>query len=337
MFTQQKQNPRRLVFIFFYFSVLIVMGTFTGVARSEYPERPVTIIVGFPAGGAIDLPIRAIAMGSEKYLGQPIIVENRPGGSGQVSLSMTAAAKPDGYTLCGASANTIIRVPLMQKVTTYKPLKSFTPIIGYASSHNALVVKSDAPWKTFKELIDYAKKNPGKIKYSTAGIGTSMHHAMEYLALKEAVKWVHIPDKGNIPAITALLGGHVDACSSGSDFSPYAKSGRVRALAVYIENRLPAFPDVPTLRELGYDFAIEQVFCIVGPAGLPPEVVRKLENAFKKGLETPQFKLTIEQLDNIPVYYNSEDFGRFLKEIWFKLEKSLKETGIIKEAATQPY
>ena len=238
-------------------------------AMAEYPERPITIIVGFDPGAASDIMTRTIAAGAEKQLGKPIIIENKGGGGGSVALGIVANAKPDGYTLCAVPNVSMIDTALMQKVT-YKPLKSFTPIVAHsAAEHTALLVKSDAPWKNFKEFIDYAKKNPGKVKYSTSGVGTGMHVAMEVIAHKEGIKWVHVPFKGAAPATTALLGGHVDACSAGIGYQPHVLSGALRILADHGLKRQAAFPNVPTLKELGYEFYNDTMHAIVGPAGLP--------------------------------------------------------------------
>lgn len=316
---------------------LIDMVLFTGVARSEFPERPVTIIVAMDAGGATDIATRALGVGAEKYLGKPLIIENRGGGGGAVALGVVANAKPDGYTLCAAQNVSIIDTALMQNVP-YKPLKSFAPIAVFAGSeHTALLVKSDAPWKTFKEFIEYARKNPGKIKYSTAGVGSGMHIAMEFIAHKDGIKWVHVPYKGTAPSRTALLGGHVDACSSGIDWPPFVQSGQLRVLATHGEKRSALFPSVPTLKELGYGFVSETVHSIVGPAGIPSDVVKKLETAFAKGTETPEFKTAVQKLYLTPIYMNSKDYERHLREKWVNTEKMFKEIGIIKEAATRPY
>src|SRR5208337_11078 len=205
-----------------------------------------------------------------KYLGKPFVIENRGGGGGAVALAVVANAKPDGYTLCATPDVAIIDTPLMQKVT-FKPLKSFVPVMAHsAAEHTALVVRSDAPWKTFKEFIEYAKKNPNKVKYSTAGIGTGMHVAMEIIAHKEGIKWTHVPYKGAAPALTALLGGHVDACSAGLGYQPHVQAGSVRMLADHGLKRQVAFPNVPTLMELGYGYSNDTVHGIVGPVGLPP-------------------------------------------------------------------
>ncbi len=319
-----------------FFSI-VVLVLCAGLARSEYPERPVTITVAMDPGGPTDIITRAIAPGAEKYLGKPFVIENRGGGGGAVALGIVANAKPDGYTLCATQNVAIVDVPLMQKVT-FKPLKSFVPVIAHsAAEHTALLVRSDAPWKTFGEFIEYAKKNPNKVKYSTAGIGTGMHVAMEVIARKERIKWIHVPYKGAAPALTALLGGHVDACSAGIGYQPHVQTGSVRMLADHGLKRQVAFPNVPTLMELGYDYSNDTVHGIVGPAGLPPELVKKLENAFARGMETPEFKGAQEKLYLNPLHYDSKEFGRHLEEKWARTEKRFKELGIIKEGATQPY
>jgi tripartite-type tricarboxylate transporter receptor subunit TctC len=320
-----------------FFAVIIIsILCVAGPARAEYPDRPITVLISFAAGGSSDMSFRALAIGAEKYLGQPLIIENRGGGGGTLALANIANAKPDGYTLAQAASTGIVRAPQLQKVT-YKPLKSFTPIMAYVGAHNSgLVVKSDAPWKTMKELVDYARKNPGKIKYGTPGVGSAPHHGMEFVGHQEGIKFVHVPYTGSAPAMTAVLGGHLEAGSVGPEWVPFAQAGQFRVLGTHEMKRSAAFPDVPTFRELGYDFYNETVFSVFGPAGLPPDVVQKLETAFTKGMETPQFKSVVEKLNLIPAYYNSKDYDKFLKDLWAKLEKSMKETGMIKEPATQP-
>ena len=318
-------------------AVLIAFGaSFNGKAFAKYPEKPITLLVAFAAGGSMDMCNRALAAVAEKYLGQPIVVENRGGGGGTVALAVVVNAKRDRHTRCGATSTGIVRIPQFRKVP-FKPLKSFTPIMAYGFPQSALVVRKDAPWKTFKEFIEYAKAHPGRIKYSTTGVGTPMHRAMEYIAKREGIKWVHIPYKGSAPAMTALLGGHVDACSSGPIFITHAKSGTVRILATHGEKRMAAFPDVPTLKELGYDFVNRTVFSIVGPAGLPPEVVKKLEDAFKKAAESKEFKAVLDKLYLAPTFMDSKTYAEFLKSEWDRIGKMLMDLGLIKKAATPPY
>jgi tripartite-type tricarboxylate transporter receptor subunit TctC len=317
-------------------SFALILTFLTGQARSEYPERPITVLVTMDAGGVTDLATRALSISMEKYLGRSIIVENRGGGGGAVGLAVLANAKPDGYTLATTQNVSIIDTPLMQKVP-YKPLKSFTPIavFGY-SEHTAVVVKTDAPWKSFKEFVAYAKKNPGKIKYSSAGVGSGMHVAMEYVAHRESIKWVHVPYKGTNPSRTAVLGGHVDACSSGMGWAPFVLSGQLRVLATQGQSRSPQFPDVPTFKELGYDFVSEAYHTMVGPADLPPDVVKKLETAVRKAMDSQEFRTTAESQELTILYMDSKQYDRHLKEKWPRTERDFKTLGIIKEPATQP-
>ena len=316
--------------------VALMISFFPAEANAEFPERPITIYISMAPGGSVDICTRSISAAAEKTLGKPIIIENRAGGGGTVAYALVANAKPDGYTLCGGVSTGIVRAPQMQKVT-FKPLKSFTPLIAYAKPYNGIVVKNDAPWKTFKELIEYAKKNPNKIKYGTGGIGTAMHHAMAFVEHQDGIKWIHVPYKGNADALTALLGGHVDVASVGPEWVPFVKSGTMRLLAVTEEKRNPNFADVPTLKDLGYDFANETVFCIVGPAGLPADIAKKLEAAFTKAAESQEVKVAVEKLDLVPILIVGKDYDEYLKRVWSKLEKNLKETGLVKEPATSPY
>jgi tripartite-type tricarboxylate transporter receptor subunit TctC len=325
-----------LSILIFFAATLSAVCCCVTFARAEFPERPISLLVSFAAGGSADVSLRALAVGAEKALGQPLVIENRAGAGGTLALAHVANAKPDGYTICQAGNAGIIRAPHLQKVP-YKPLKSFTSIMAYCGAHNSgLCVKTDAPWKTMKELIDYAKKNPGKIKYGTSGTATAMHMAMLYLAVKEGINWVHVPYPGGAPAIVALLGGHIQAVSVGPEWAPYAQAGSLRCLATHGYKSSAAFPQ-PTFRDQGYDFVNDTVFGIWGPAGLPSDIVKKLETAFTKGMETQQFQTTIEKLYLTSEYLNSKDLDQNLKETWVNLEKSLKEMGVIKESATQPY
>lgn len=323
--------------IIFFAAVVSLLLLIVSSAWSEYPERPITILVGSTAGGGTDLGVRALAIGAERNLGKRLMIENRGGAGGTVALSQVAVAKPDGYTLGCAVNGSIVDTPLMQHVT-FKPLKSFTPIISYAiGQHTGLLVKSDAPWKTFKEFLDYVRENPGKIKYSSAGIGYSVHINMEAIGKKEGLKWVHVPYKGNAPAVMALLGGHVDACSCDTSFPQHVEAGSARVLLTHGATRDPKFPDVPTAMELGYGVKSETIHSIVGPAGIPDEIVVKLEAAFKMGMETQEFKSMLAISNKDPYYMGSKDYERYLKEYWTRSESLLTDLGLIKEPATQPY
>ncbi len=318
-------------------SGFVSLSCFAGAAWSEFPDKPITIMISFDAGSTTDILARSLGIGAEKALNTRFIYENKGGGGGTVALGVLSAAKPDGYTIWAGNSDSVVYTPMMQKVP-FKPLKSFTSIIGFAGApHTALIVKPDAPWKTFREFVDYAKKNPKKIKYSTSGVGTGMHLAMEYVAHKEGIEWIHVPYKSAAAARLALMGGHVDACSAGAEFVPFGKQGLVRVLATHGEKRSPAFPDVPTLKELGYDFVKETVFALMAPAPLPPDILKKLEAGFTKGAEAPEFMSVREKLDCLPVYFNSANYDKYLQELWVRTEKMFKDAAIIKEPATPPY
>jgi tripartite-type tricarboxylate transporter receptor subunit TctC len=334
----KERKVRKVPAAAMWFFVVILVLSCAGQARSEYPERAITIVVGMDPGGTLDLITRALAVGASAYLKQPIVIENRGGAGGAVAVGSAVGATPDGYTLASVPYAGIVDTSLMQKVA-YKPLRSITPITAFTlSEHTGLLVNQDAPWKTFQELVAYAKQNPGKIKYGHAGIGSGMHLAMEIVAQKEGIKWVSVPYKGTPPARIALQGRHIDACSHGVGLPAFAGKGAdLRVLVTHGEKRCPDFPDVPTLNELGYEYINKTYHTIIGPAGLPPEMVTKLEAAFAKGMETPEFKTTEAKLYFSPGYLNAKDYQAFLKEMWTTTEKLFKRLGIIQEAATQPY
>jgi tripartite-type tricarboxylate transporter receptor subunit TctC len=331
----EARNARSTVLSLLFAAIALLF--FAESARSEFPERGVTFLVGMEAGGLTDLITRALAIGTASALKQPVMVENRAGGGGGIAAGVVAAAKPDGYTLAVIQNVTIVDLALMQKVP-YKPLKSFTPVTAFSCSDNsALLVNNDSPWKTFGEFIRYAKDNPGKIKWSVSGLGTGMHVAMEVIAKRDGIKWVCVPQKGGPGARTALMGKHVDACSYGADWPIYTQEGTFRVLVTHGRTRSTYAPNVPTLLELGYNFMNNTLHSVVGPAGLPVDVVAKLEAAIAKGMETPEFKTTMEKLYLSPAHYNSKDYTRSIEERWDTMEKLFKEVGMIKEAATQPY
>jgi tripartite-type tricarboxylate transporter receptor subunit TctC len=225
--------------------------------------------------------------------------------------SLLKNEKPDGYTI-GALATGPVAAQYLRKDVPYDIIKDFTPVIGVSDSQYGLAVRADAPWKTFKEFIDYAKSNPGKIRYSTAGPGGPQHLVMERLAEVEKIKWIHVPFEGAIPANTALLGGHVEANSSSSEWKKQVEAGRQRLLAVYEANRNSDFPDVPTLKELGYDITALTIAAIMGPKGMDPLIVKKLHDAFKVAAATEIFKKTIRDAGMAPHYRSTEELSKFL-------------------------
>ena len=312
---------------------ILVLGSTQAFA--DYPERPITLLVGFAPGGSMDLSARALARSAEKILGQPIIIENKTGGTGTVALAALLSQNPDGYILCATPSSVLIRVSQMQQVP-FKPLTSFKPIIGFAEPLLGIVVKNDASWKTIKDLVKEAKKNPGKMKFATTGVGSTTQAAVEEIAATEKLQMIHIPYKGSVEALTSLLGGHVDFASLTSELAPSVKSGQTRLLATMSKKRSPKYPAVPTLKEAGYDFVNDAVFSIVGSSNLPPEVAKKLETAFTQATKSNEYLEELDKIDIVPVNYSSKEFDSFLRIHWKKINKHLIASGLIKEAATLP-
>jgi tripartite-type tricarboxylate transporter receptor subunit TctC len=302
-------------------------------AAASYPDRPIALLVGFAPGGSMDLSARALANAVKKVTGNAVVIENKPGGTGTVALSSMLSQNPDGYTLCATPSSVLIRVSQLQQVP-FRPLKSFKPIIGFSTPELGIVVKSDALWKTLKELIDDAVKHPGKIKYATTGVGSTTHAAVEEIAGKERAQMIHVPYKGGSEALMALLGGHVDFASLTSEFIPAMKAGQIRLLATMSDKRSPKFPGVPTLKEAGYDFVNDAIFSVVGPYNLPRDIVEKLEKIFTMAIENKEYLETLDKIDLIPVFYDGRQFEDFLKTNWEKINKHLIASGLIKKAAT---
>ena len=304
----------------------LTVSAVTAQAQS-FPARPVTLIVPWPAGGTTDVGMRALASATEKHLGQSIVIENRPGGSGTLGPGqMAATAKPDGYTVAQMPI-TMFRFPFMQK-TTFDPATDFTYIIGVSGYTFGVVVKDDAPWKTFQELIAEAKASPGKINYGTPGTGTSLHIAMEQIAKRQGLKWTQVPFKGNAEAMNALLGGHIDAVADSSGWAQLVNAGKFRLLVTWGAERTRNWPNVPTLRDVGIDMVSNSPFGIAGPKGMDPKVVKTLHDAFKKGLEEPSYAEAMVKLDQERFYLSSEDYQKFAMQQIDEARRFIAELGL---------
>ena len=317
--------------IFYTFLTLAVFGFMawvpgTVLAQEKYPTKPINFIIGYPGGGTTDVCARPLVMSAGKILGQHIVVINKPGGGSAVAMAALKMEKPDGYTI-GILPSGAVLSQHMRKVP-YDSARDFTPIMQYAVYLYGLVVKADSPWKTFKEFIDYAKANPGKIRYGTAGAGTPQHLVMEWLAIKENIKWTHIPFQGGGPAIAALLGGHVEAASQTTEWKKHVETGTLRLLAVYGEKRMTDFPNAPTLLELGYDITAPSLICVVGPKGFSPQIVATLHGSFKKAMEDPDFVRVSRQVDQPPMYRGPEDLGKHLVKMNEEVGALIKRLGI---------
>lgn len=319
---------RKMIFLFGF--ILFLIPTLS--LAQQYPTRPISYLVNRAPGGTQDLASRALTKAAEKFLGQPFIISNNGGGGGSVGMGILTKERPDGYRLAGHSTTALISIPQMRKVP-YK-LEDFVPIVRFGVPQNGICVKSDSPWKTLKEFMEYAKKNPEKATYSTGGAGTSYHLAMEYIAQHDGIKWTHIPFPGSMPALTALLGGHVPIQSGSTEFIPYVKAGSLRLLAVQGEERMKKFPDVPTMKELGYDYVSDVIFMVSAPKGIPPLILKKLEEAFRRATQNPEFIQIMDKIDIDISYRDSAQTKKFLEEAYPRLGHMIKALNLPTEMDT---
>jgi tripartite-type tricarboxylate transporter receptor subunit TctC len=292
--------------------VVVASLVCSAALAQPFPSKPVTLIVPWPAGGSTDQVMRALATATEKYLGQPIIVENKAGAGGTLGAVALTTAKPDGYTVTQLPI-TIFRLPHTTK-TAFDPLTDFTYILGVSGYTFGVVVRADAPWKTWQELVDYAKANPGKLSYGTPGANTSLHVTMEEIGYRNNLKWTHVPFRGNADNMQALLGGHVDIAADATGWGPHVDAGKMRLLVTWGPQRTKRWASVPTLKELGYDIVSTSPYGIGGPKGMDPAVVKTLHDAFKKGMEDPIHLQAMEKYDQDLLYMSGDDYAKFARQ-----------------------
>jgi tripartite-type tricarboxylate transporter receptor subunit TctC len=302
----------------------------SGAFAQDYPTKPITLIVPWPAGGSTDISMRAIADSASKVLGQPIAVDNKAGGGGTVGpATMAAASKPDGYTIAQLPI-TVFRLPLMQEVS-WDPSKDFSYIIHLTGYTFGVTTSSESQFKTWKDVVDYAKANPGKVTYATPGTGTSLHVGMEQIATMAGIKLTQVPFKGGAETNAAVLGQHTVLQADSTGWKPLVDAGKLRLLMVWTAVRSPNYPDVPTLKELGYPMVYDSPFGIGGPKGMDPKIVAKLHDAFKKAIEDPAVIATLAKYDMVPNYKNTEDYKKFVVEVTESERKVIEGLGLGKK------
>lgn len=299
------------------------------VFAQQFPSRPVTLLITFPAGGPTDIAGRALAEAASKYLGQPVVVENRPGATGTLGAAALVNAKPDGYTVSMIPI-TVLRLPHMENVA-FDPMKDIGYVMGVSGYVFAFIVRADSPLKTMGELIAFAKANPDKLSYGSHGIGGSVHLATEELSAAQGIKLTHVPYKGSADMLSAMLGGHINIAVDSTGAVPHVAAGKARVLGVLTEKRTPVWPDSPTLAELGYGIVSTSPYGIGVPAATPPAVVKTLHDAFKKGLEDPIHTKVLEKY-NQPVWYlSSEDYTKWAREQYERERKLIERIGLSKK------
>jgi tripartite-type tricarboxylate transporter receptor subunit TctC len=317
-------------FIGFIILLSLVLSFGSSGMAAEFPTKPINLVVPWPAGGAGDAVGRTLAEAAKKELGQPIIVENKPGAGGNVGHTLILTKPPDGYTIGVTSTNAQI-ISYYTGLLNFHPIEDTTHIMRATGMLFGLVVRADSPWKSLQEFIDYSKANPQKISYGTAGVLSSTRMGMEELAsMAGGVQWVHVPLKGEAETNSHLLGGHVDAIAN-SGWAPLVDAGKFKVLALLGPQRVPRFPQVPTLKELGYDVVWEAPVGFFGPKGIPKPVVQKLNDAFQKGIDSPSFVNAMKTREMTITYLNAEDTEKAVRRESERFERMVKKLGLDKK------
>jgi tripartite-type tricarboxylate transporter receptor subunit TctC len=308
-----------------------IIPQYPALAQSSFPTKPVTIWVGFSAGGGTDIIIRSLAEGTEKSFRQKIVVMNKPGGGGTVCASLLSKEKPDGYTL-GASTDTpVTRAPHLVDLN-YDPLLDLSFIIRVGKWKNVFVVRADSPFKKWEDVVDWAKKNPGQLIHAHPGVGTSNHLAMVKVALKEGFTYKHVPFAGDAPTVSALLGGHVTIASGSCVvWQSHIEAKAVRVLLVIEREGVDFLPEAPTFQKMNYDFEMSSSVIIYAPKGTPDPVRETLGKAFLDGMKTETFK-TVSKNQGLTIVdpLTGKDLHEYLRKWNALYEQYIKEAGIYK-------
>ena len=324
----EKRNFLKGLLMFGMVLVLIMIGDSASFAQKDYPNREIEMVIPMGAGGMVDITTRLINEELSKNLGVPVVVVNKPGASGSVGAHYAAKAKPDGYTIMGASQSTFVLLPILMENLPYKP-SDFVPIAKIISTPLLFVVRKDAPWKTLEELINFAKKNPGKLTCAMTGMGSSAHFVLEMLKLEAGIQIQAVPFKGGGEQNAALMGGHVDLNSTTlNPVLPLLKSGDVRALVT--PKKMKEFPEVPTLSEKGYSgVALTSWVGYAGPKGIEKSVVDKIANALEKAVKVPSAVKKLEETGSQVDYVAREEFAREMEMEIKRLADVVKKAKII--------
>ncbi len=310
---------------------ITLLGSAAVQAQDAYPSRPITMIVAFPPGGVADKNARPTSAALEKVLKQPVTITNRPGAGGAVGNAVVAHAKPDGYTI-GMLLSSVSVIPAADELFNRKPaytLDELRTIALISADPMILIVAAKSDWKSVKDLVDDIKKKPGQYSFSSSGIYGALHMPMEmFFHAAGGLKLRHVPTKGGAPALRQLLGEHVDFTAGGpAAIGPHIRSGKLRPLASWGENRHPAYPKVPTFRELGYDIVYYIWAGMFAPAGTPDSVIKVLRDATRTAVASAEFKKAMKNLNSPIVYKDAPEFHKYWRDDATRLAGIVKMVG----------
>ena len=301
-----------------------------GAGAQSYPTKPIRVVIPFVAGGSSDIVGRAIASKFQEYLGQPGVVENRPGANGAIAAEFVAKAEPDGYTVLVGSIGVFSINAALFKDLRYNPVRDFAPITLAVTTPNVLITKPDLPVASMKDLVEHAKKNPGRLSYCSSGTGSSDHLTGELWKQGSGIFAVHVPYRGGAACQTDIMGGQVDISFQNlGAVTNYIRANRMKALAVTAKTRHPQLPNVPTVAEAGFpDLVVTSWQAAGAPAKTPREVVAKLNDAMVRALRSPEIRERMNQIGFDVVASTPEEFGRFMREEVERWNKVVQRGGI---------
>ena len=281
-----------------------------------YPDRPITFICPWPAGGTADQTMRALCLAAGRELGQSMVVENKAGAAGMIGLKALASAKPDGYTV-GQIPISVTRFSQLGTVAI-DPMKDLTYLARTSGQTFGIALPANARWKTLQDLVAEAKAQPGKISYAHSGVGGATHVGMEEFALAANVQFNHVPFKGGADALQSVLGGHVEVLVDSSSWAPHVESGKLRLLATWGEQRTARFKDVPTLKDAGFNVVVDAPNGVGAPRGMDPAQVARLRQAFKVAAASAEFKQACDKIDAPVLYLDGPDYEKYVGTVYKK-------------------
>jgi tripartite-type tricarboxylate transporter receptor subunit TctC len=305
-----------------------LLGVHAGAQTQNYPARAIKLVIAFSAGGPTDITMRVLAENASKILGQPVIVENKPGAGGTLPALQLQSAAADGYTV-GQIPLGVFRLPYTTKIS-WDPVKDISYVLNVTGYAFGVVVPTDSPLKNWADFVAWAKANPGKLSYGSTGTMTSPHLTMELIAQQLGLDLLHIPYKGSADLMQSIMGNNLMAAADSTGFAPFVQAGKLRVLNTWGAERLAKFPDTPTLKELGLDIVQNSPFGIGAPKGTPADVVKRLHDAFKQAMEQDNYKTALARYDMVPIYMNTASYTRFAQETFMREKALVEKLGLAK-------
>jgi len=323
-------NPRRRRLL--TSAAALAFGPAYGMVLAQpverFPQRPLTLWVPWPPGGATDLSMRLLAELAGRHLGQRVIVENKPGAGGTLAMPVLQQAAPDGYTLA-QMPQPVFRAPLLQRLL-WDPIRDTTPILQVSGVTFGMVVPASSPFKTVEDVFAYARARPEDLTIATNGVGTTPHIVLDEMFESRKLTWIHVPYKGTAEQMLGVATGQVMVGVNSNGYAPFVDSGRIRLLATFGEQRTRRYPNVPTLRELGYGIVATSPYGLAGPRGVPKAVVQTLHDAFRRAMNEPAHLAELERYDQELSYLNSEDYGRAMREAYAAEKRAVDRLGLVR-------